>query len=75
MHRGWINLKAAVSGGDEDAILDEGERGEDSAVEEFHKGAENDLPPALQDIVLRQYAEIKAAHERIRDLRDAVKMS
>ena len=30
---------------------------------------------ALQEIVLRQYAEIKAAHDRIRDLRDAVKMS
>ena len=23
LHRGWINLKAAVTGGDEDAILDE----------------------------------------------------
>src|SRR5947199_10823422 len=46
LHCGWINLKAAVTGGDEDAILDECERGEDSAVEEFHKAAEDDLPPA-----------------------------
>ena len=75
LHRGWINLKAAVTGGDEDAILDECERAEDSAVEEFHKAAEDDLPPALQEVILRQYAEIKAAHDRIRDLRDAVKMS
>jgi uncharacterized protein (TIGR02284 family) len=73
LHRGWINLKSAVSGGDEHSILAECERGEDSAVEEFRKAMEDDLPPALQDVVSRQFAEIKAAHDRIRDLRDAVK--
>lgn len=73
LHRGWIHLKSAITGGEEHAILAECERGEDSAVEEFQKAAEDDLPPALQDIVSRQYVEIKAAHNRIRDLRDAVK--
>src|SRR5689334_11419152 len=34
LHRGWINLKSAITGGDEHAILAECERGEDSAVEE-----------------------------------------
>src|SRR5881227_4197682 len=29
LHRGWINLKSTVTGGDEDAILDECERAED----------------------------------------------
>ena len=75
LHRGWINLKSAVTGGDEHAILAECERGEDSAVEEFQKAVEDGLPPALQEIVSRQYAEIKAAHDRIRDLRDAFKTS
>jgi uncharacterized protein (TIGR02284 family) len=74
LHRGWINLKSAVTGGDEHAILAECERGEDSAVEEFQKAVEDDLPPSLQEVVSRQYAEIKTAHDRIRDLRDAVKM-
>lgn len=73
LHRGWINLKSAVTGGDEHAILAECERGEDSAVEEYQKAVEDGLPPALQEIVSRQYAEIKAAHDRIRDLRDALK--
>jgi uncharacterized protein (TIGR02284 family) len=75
LHRGWINLKSAVTGGDEHAILTECERGEDSAVEEFQKAVEDDLPPTLQEIVSHQYAEIKAAHDRIKDLRDAVKTS
>jgi uncharacterized protein (TIGR02284 family) len=61
------------TGGDEHAILAECERGEDSAVEEFQKAVNDDLPPALQEVVSRQYAEIKAAHDRIRDLRDASK--
>jgi uncharacterized protein (TIGR02284 family) len=75
LHRGWINLKSAVTGGDEHAILAECERGEDSAVEEYQKAVEDGLPPALQEIVSRQYAEIKAVHDRIRELRNAVKTS
>ena len=75
LHRGWIDLKSAMTGGDEHAILAECERGEDSAVEEFQKAVNDDLPPALQEVVSRQYAEIKAAHDRIRDLRDAFKTS
>lgn len=37
LHRGWINLKSALSSGDDHAILAECERGEDSAVEEYQK--------------------------------------
>ena len=73
LHRGWIDLKSVFTGGDEHAILAECERGEDSAVEEFQKAVNDDLPPTLQEVVSRQYAEIKAAHDRIRDLRDASK--
>src|SRR3989440_12236846 len=32
LHRGWMNLKAAVAGGDEDAMLHECRRAGDSAV-------------------------------------------
>ena len=73
LHRGWINLKSTVTGGNEHAILAECERGEDSAVEEFQKAVQDELPPALQEVILRQYGEIKAAHDRIRDLRNATK--
>ena len=73
MHRGWINLKSAITGGDEHAILAECERGEDSAVEEYKKALDNGLSPTAQELVSRQFAEIKAAHDRIRGLRDAAK--
>ena len=73
LHRGWINLKSAITGGDEHAILAECERGEDSAVEEYKKALEDGLTPSAQELVSRQFAEIKAAHDRIKSLRDATK--
>ena len=73
LHRGWINLKSAVTGGDEHAILAECERGEDSAVEAYKKALEDGLTPSAQELVSRQFVEIKAAHDRIKSLRDAAK--
>src|SRR2546429_89002 len=73
LHRGWINLKSAITGGDEHAILAECERGEDSAVEEYKKALGDGLSPSALELVSRQFDEIKAAHDRIRSLRDASK--
>ena len=73
LHRGWINLKSALSRGDEHAILAECERGEDSAVEEYKKALDDGLSPLAQELISRQFTEIKAAHDRIRSLRDATK--
>jgi len=75
LHRGWINLKSAVTQGDDHSILAECERGEDSAVEEFRKALNNGLSAPVQEIVSRQYAQIKEAHDRVKDLRDTTKKS
>lgn len=73
MHRAWINLKSAVTSGDDHAILAECERGEDSAVKEYEEALKIDLPAPLDDMVSREYAEVKSAHDRIKSLRDATK--
>jgi uncharacterized protein (TIGR02284 family) len=75
LHRGWINLKSAVTSGDDHAILAECERGEDSAVDEFRKALDDGVSAPVQEIVSRQYAEIKQAHDRIKQLRDTTKKS
>ena len=75
LHRGWINLKSALTRGDDHAILAECERGEDSAVEEFKKAVNNGLSAPVQQIVSRQYAQIKDAHDRVKHLRDATQKS
>ena len=73
MHRAWINLKSAVTSGDDKAILSECERGEDSAVHEFEEAMHDGLTSPLRDVVSRQYSEIKSAHDRVKHLRDAAK--
>ena len=73
LHRTWINLKSAVTKGDDYAVLAECERGEDSAVEEYKKALDDSLSAPLRNIVSLQYAEIKKAHDHIKSLRDAAK--
>ena len=73
MHRGWMNLKSALTSQDDYAILAECERGEDSAVAEYRKALENDaLPANVAETVQQQFAAVQAAHDRVRSLRDAL---
>ena len=71
LHRGWINIKSAVTGEDEGAVITECERGEDSAVSNYEAALKGDLPNALRALVERQFAEVKEAHDRIRSLERA----
>ena len=71
LHRGWINLKAALTGEDEGAVISECERGEDAAVGSYRDALEGELPNDLRAIVERQFAEIKEAHDRMRALERA----
>ena len=72
LHRTWINIKSAVTSRDRHAILAEAERGEDSAVSAYRDALEQDLPAPVREIVSRQSSEVKMAHDKIRNLRDAV---
>lgn len=70
LHRGWINIKSAITGQDDAAILNEAERGEDVAKNAYEKASAEALPANVAQIVQRQHGEVKAAHDRVRDLRD-----
>jgi uncharacterized protein (TIGR02284 family) len=73
MHRTWINLKSAIAKRDNHAILAECERGEDSAVKEYEEAMEDeDLTAPVREIISRQYTEVKSAHDRVKQLRDAM---
>jgi uncharacterized protein (TIGR02284 family) len=71
LHRGWINIKSAVTGGDREAIISECERGEDVAVESYQKAMDEGLPSNLQSVVQQQYSQVKEAHNSIRSLERA----
>src|SRR3977135_2194814 len=69
MHRAWINLKSAITSGDDHAVLAECERGEDSAVNEYKKAMEEEkLSSTIRDTISRQYADVKKAHDHIKAL-------
>jgi len=73
MHRGWINIKSALSTNEPQAVLAEAERGEDAAVDAYEKALNNeDLDLATRDIITRQYQEVKAAHDKVKQLRDGI---
>ena len=71
LHRGWISLKAAVTGKDEAAIIGEVERGEDVAVKNFREALQQDLRTPIQAVVERQYVQIQDAHDHVRSLERA----
>ena len=70
LHRGWINVKEAVTGRDDKAILEEVERGEDYAKAQYRKALEQDLPANVKSVVERQYQGVMANHDKVKALRD-----
>ncbi|MEO5657225.1 MAG: PA2169 family four-helix-bundle protein [Nitrospiria bacterium] len=67
LHRGWINIKSAVTGGKEDGILQEAQRGEEAALKNYDEALQAGLPPDLRSIIERQRREIHTAYERLRE--------
>lgn len=75
LHRGWINLKAAISSNEPHAVLAECERGEDAAVKAYREALDENLDPVTRGVISRQYASVQAAHDRVKQLRDSVVFS
>jgi len=73
LHRGWVNLKAMLSGDSDQAALNECERGEDAALKRYREAIKKDLPSDVAAIVERQYEGVKRNHDQIRSLRDSMR--
>lgn len=70
LHRGWINIKSAVTGKDDHNILEECERGEDSAMKNYQEAMGENLPPNILSVVNRQYQDVVNTHNTVRGWRD-----
>ncbi len=70
VHRGWINLKAALSSNEPHAVLAECERGEDVAVQAYREALEKIDDMRAREVIMRQSAMVQSAHDTVRDLRD-----
>jgi uncharacterized protein (TIGR02284 family) len=66
-------VREAFSSNNEYTVLAEAERGEDT-IKQAYEAALRDHPgTAMNDVLQRQYLQVKHAHDRVRDLRDARK--
>lgn len=73
--RVWMDVKAALTGNDRKAILDSCEYGEDVAVDTYKKALRNnleDINVAQQTMLNAQHALIKADHDKVKTMRDAL---
>jgi uncharacterized protein (TIGR02284 family) len=70
LHRGWMALLSAASGGSAKAILAACETGEDSARASYEAAANSDLPAETKALVQKQSHTIQQARERMHHIHD-----
>jgi uncharacterized protein (TIGR02284 family) len=70
MHRGWVSVKGTLAGYSDRAMLEEAERGEDTALSRYRHALNEMLPPAVHALVQRQAEGVKRKHDDIKTWRD-----
>ena len=75
VHRGWLDIKSAVTGKDDHAILAEAERGEDVAKNTFEAALKEPLPGSAQMLVQQQTTKVRQAHDYVSSVRDREKVT
>ena len=70
-HRGWINIKSAITGKDDGAIIAEAERGEDSAKKVFEDALKEAVPMPTRALITELSAKVHTVHDRVRSLEKA----
>lgn len=66
VHRGWINIKSAVTGHDDSAILGECETGDATALKAYETALQaKDLPTAAKNVIEQQHSQILSAKNKV----------
>ncbi|MBV4501598.1 ferritin-like domain-containing protein [Pseudomonas shirazensis] len=79
LHRGWVNLKSLVTGKDDEAILNEVERGEDHALKAYKEAREKlvklgrTATDSSYNLVETQLQGVQRNHDEVKALRDAAR--
>lgn len=72
-HRVFTNLRDSLTGGDK-GVVDEVERGEDFIKGKFQRALDDrELSGPSRDLVLRSYDVVKAGHDRVSQLKHALR--
>jgi len=70
LHRGWINVKTAVSDTDAHSVLVECERGEAAARKIYAQALDMDAPEDIRTLIKHQYDGVVTNQHQIQDLCD-----
>lgn len=72
VHRGWVDLKSAITGRDEQAIVNEVERGEDFIKSKFEAAMKDTELSQPARVTLEQcYGSIRKGHDRASAMKHA----
>lgn len=76
VHRGWVAVRDMLtSDSDNDlAVLEECERGEDTALAQYRKALKDPLPSDIRAIVERQMQGVQKNHDMVKQLRDSYRL-
>jgi uncharacterized protein (TIGR02284 family) len=77
LFRVWMDVKAALTGEDRHAILSSCEFGEDQALQTYRDVLKDDrehLSASQIDMITKQMSLLKGDHDKVKAMRDAVKV-
>jgi len=76
VHRAFLDLKSAVLGRDDQAIVNEVERGEDHIKAKFEDALkDSELSPQTLDVIQQAYVSVRQGHDQMRDLKHSLEAS
>lgn len=69
-HRAFMDLKSAITGNDDKAVVAEVERGEDLIKHKFEEAmSDSDISPETRSVIDRAYKSVKEGHDQMSDLK------
>ena len=66
LHRTFVDLKAAITGNNRQAVINEVVRGESYAESVFDRALRADLPADVRQVVQRQHNSVRESRDRVR---------
>jgi len=76
IHRTWLNVKAFFTSNNTKSVLEECEFGEDATQKAYKSALDSEhLPAYIREILSSQEVVLKAAHDKVKALRDTERQS
>ena len=69
LHRTWLNVRDAITGKDDEAILKESQRGENAALDNYDDVLGRDISADLRETIARQQGQIQQAYSELENLK------